>query len=136
VQSKERALVIVMRVTGALAMCALPFVFVPHSWMNAVHEGLLDMGPLPSEPIVGYLARSTSFFYFFHGALLVMLSLDVKRYRRLVLATFALTLVFGLSLLGVDLTEGLPASWTAGEGPFIVLLALVSLWLLKGVKVE
>jgi hypothetical protein len=53
-----------MRLFGGSATLALPFVFVPRAWMDSIHRGWLDMGPLPAEPIAGYLARSTSMLYF------------------------------------------------------------------------
>ena len=57
----ERILVAILRVIGCVSLTAVVFVYVPYSWMNSIHQ-LVGMGDLPIEPIVGYLARSTSAF--------------------------------------------------------------------------
>ena len=68
----ERILVSVLRITGCVSLLAAIFVFVPYSWMNAIHQQL-GMGELPSNPVVGYLARSTSAFYALLGGLLLVM---------------------------------------------------------------
>ena len=77
-----------LRIMGTAALFAVTAVVMPYSWMNAIHESL-GLGLLPSEPIVGYLARSTSAFY----------------------------AIFGAALFVVDLLEGLPLYWSLTEGP-------------------
>ena len=32
-------------------------------------------------------------------------------------------------VVGIDLFEGMPTSWTLSEGPFVILFGLVLLWL-------
>ena len=63
-----RALQLFLRAIGSVALLAIFAVFMPYSWMKAVH-GWLGMGTLPNDPIVGYLARSTSIFYALLGGL-------------------------------------------------------------------
>lgn len=122
-QTAERALVAILRIVGSVSLLATIFVFVPYSWMNAIH-GTLGMGELPAAPIVGYLARSTSAFYAMLGGLLWVVSYDVRR-SRAVLTYLGLTLsAFGVILVGVDWGEGLPLFWKAGEGPFVLVLGL------------
>jgi hypothetical protein len=92
------------------------------------------MGPLPSEPVVGYLARSLSAFYAMFGALLWRLSLDVRGNRAVLRFIGSATVVFGLTLLGIDLAEGMPAFWRLGEGPISVCLGVIMLVLLRNMK--
>jgi len=122
----ERILQQLTRVVGSVALLAIPCALMPYSWMNAVHQGL-GMGELPSEPIVGYLARSTSAFYALVGGLFWVVSLDLRRYR-LVLRYLGMAIILiGLMLFGVDLVEGMPWWWSLAEGPFNVGLGVVIL---------
>ena len=124
----ERILVLVLRMIGGVSLLAAIFVFVPYSWMNAIHQ-MLGMGELPSNPIVGYLARSTSAFYALLGGLLLVLSSDVRRHK-IVLTYLGIAIsLFGLTLLFVDWFEGLPWFWKIWEGPFVFLLGVVMFFL-------
>jgi hypothetical protein len=118
-----------MRLFGGSAMLALPFVFVPQSWMEDIHREWLGMGPLPEEPIVGYLARSTSMFYFIMGGLMLLMSFDLRRYRPPIGYLLGTSLLFGAVLVGVDLYEGMPLYWVVCEGPGIMLISSVMLML-------
>ncbi len=106
---------------------------MPYSWMNAVHE-FLGMGTLPDEPIVGYLARSTSAFYAALGAIAWVVSFDLRRYRPLVTGLGVAFLAFGAMLLAVDWIEGLPLWWKVVEGPLVMGFGVLTLSLLRGVK--
>lgn len=89
---------------------------MPYSWMDAVHQWL-GMGRLPGEPIVGYLARSTSGFYAMFGGLMWVVSLDLQRHRLVLCYLGVVVIVFGLALFAVDILEGMPLYWSLGEGP-------------------
>ena len=115
-----------LRALGTVSLLAVGAVVMPTSWMDAVHKAL-GMGPLPAEPIVGYLARSTSAFYAMFGGLLWVLSLDLRRYRPALCYVGAATAVFGLALFGVDMLEGMPPAWRLSEGPFVAALGIVIL---------
>ena len=117
----EKALVSILRIIGGVSLLAAIFVFVPYSWMNAIHQ-MLGMGVLPSDPIVGYLARSTSAFYALLGGLLLVLALDVRRYKTVLTYLGIASSFFGLILLCVDWIEGLPLLWKIWEGPFVFLV--------------
>ena len=58
----ELAIVIILRVIGITGLFAIPAIFLPYSWMNAIHD-YMGLGELPDTPIVSYLARSLSAFY-------------------------------------------------------------------------
>ena len=77
------------------------------------------MGPLPTEPIVGYLARSTSALYALLGALFWAISFDPPRHRPILLTVGTGIVGFGIALFFVDRAEGLPLAWRLWEGPFV-----------------
>jgi hypothetical protein len=126
----EKLLRIMMRLFGASSLLALPFVFVPRSLMATIHQDWLAMGPLPEAPIVGYLARSTSAFYALVGGLMIVLSLDISRYRPVIGYLLGASLAFACMLLGIDLAEGMPRWWALAEGPFVMVITstLLVVW--------
>jgi peptidoglycan/LPS O-acetylase OafA/YrhL len=127
-KAPERILVWLLRLVGAVMLTALGAVFMPSQWMNAIHQQI-GLGDLPDKPIVGYLTRSVSVLYALHGALLLFLAGDVRRYRPVVRFLALAGLVFGVLLLGIDCAVKMPLSWTAGEGPFVIVLGAAILWL-------
>jgi hypothetical protein len=112
----DKALVIVLRVLGVSTLFALVAVFIPLSWMAAVHSWL-GLGDMPNAPVVEYLARSVSTFYALLGALCLVISYNLERYRPLAGFLGVAFILIGLVLLGVDLGGGMPWSWLAVEGP-------------------
>jgi hypothetical protein len=128
--SRERQLAIFMRILGGVTATAIFFVFVPYSVMNTIHDGWLGMGPLPADPIAGYLARSLSAFYAMVGALNTFLSFDVRKYRSVILFHVVFTFVFGVVVFGIDVVEGMPPKWRYGEGPMVIAIGVISyvLW--------
>lgn len=113
-------------VVGASAVLALPFVFVPTKWMDEIHQWL-GMGPMPQGPIVEYLARSLSAFYTILGALMLMTAWDIRRFAPIVTWWGITGIGLGASLLWVDLSFGMPAWWTWGEGPWVILIGVLIL---------
>ncbi|HEY5911350.1 MAG TPA: hypothetical protein VJA21_12175 [Verrucomicrobiae bacterium] len=124
----ERILVWLLRLGGAVMLTALGAVVLPFDWMNSIH-GQVGLGELPHVPIVGYLTRSISALYALHGALLVFLAGDVRRYLPVVRFLALAGVVFGVMMLAIDCAVGMPLSWTVGEGPFVVAFGVVNLWL-------
>ena len=125
-----RFLRLFLRVIGTAALLALVAVVMPYSWMNAIHQWL-GMGQLPAEPIVGYLARSTSAFYALLGGLFWVASFDLHRHRMVLCYLGIVIVIFGVALLVVDLLEGMPLWWTIGEGPFNIVFGVVILALAR-----
>ncbi len=120
-----------LRVVGTTSLFALPFAVAPREWLAAIHQGL-GMGTLPSLPVVGYLARSTSAFYALLGGLFWVVSFDLERHRQ-VIAYLGVTLtVFGAGLVVVDWAEGMPRFWTLWEGPFVVVFGVLLFTLNRG----
>ena len=95
----------------------------------AVAHNWLGMGEFPAAPLTDYLARSVSALYGFHGVLLFVIAGDPLRYERIVLYLGVTNIVFGLMLFAIDLHAGLPLLWTAFEGPPVVGLGVLVLYL-------
>jgi hypothetical protein len=125
-------LVFLLRLGGTMTLLAFPMMLLPDESMAAIHRWL-GMGELPRAPVVGYLARSVSALYGFHGVLLFIIATDPVRYRRFVVYIGWMNVTFGLMLLGIDLHAGLPGWWTAVEGPGLVVLGVVLLFLSRAI---
>jgi len=125
---QERFLRLFLRIVASVSALAAFCIVFPYSWMNAVHQWL-GMGALPPEPIVGYLARSTSAFYALVGGLMWVVSFDLQRHRVVLCYLGAAFIVFGLTLFVVDRLEGMPLLWTLCEGPIDATFGIVILWL-------
>ena len=115
----DRTLVVLLRLIGAAELAALPFVFAPVGWMDALHGLLLGLGPLPRGPIVEYLARHLSALYAVHGAVFLTLSLDLPRYRPLVRLLGWCHLALGFALAWTDGSVGFHWGWAVAEGTLV-----------------
>jgi hypothetical protein len=109
-------------------LTALGAVVMPFDWMNVIHRQA-GLGDMPHVPIVGYLTRSISALYVLHGALLVFMAGDVRRYLPVVRFLAGAGVVFGALMLGIDCAVAMPLPWTVSEGPFVVAFGAVVLWL-------
>jgi len=123
-ETPERLFKLFLRIIGTAALFAIGAVIMPNRWMNAIHKWL-GLGQLPKEPIVGYLARSTSAFYAFFGGLLWCVSFHLHRYRPVIHYIGAATIIFGAILFAVDLREGLPLYWRLTEGPVGIIFGSI-----------
>jgi hypothetical protein len=129
----EFALVVILRGSAIILLTALIPAVMPFAWMDAIHQRL-GMDELPEGPIMGYLTRSLSAMYAFHGALVFFVSLDIRRYVPVVKCLAWLGIVFGVGMFVLDLSVGMPPRWTACEGPSILVLCGVLLWLASRVR--
>ena len=125
---REKALVLLLRLSALMLLAALIPAVMPFSWMKEIHR-LLGMGELPDGPIIGYLTRSLSAIYALHGALVLFVSRDVRRYLSVVRLLLVLGIVFGAGMFVLDITVGMPLAWVACEGPFIVITSGIMFWL-------
>lgn len=126
----EGILKLILQIVGAISLFALIFVAAPYSWMNAIHDWL-GLGALPGEPVVGYLARSTSAFYATVGGLLLLLSTDIPRFRPIIAYVGWFFAVFGVVLTLIGVFERLPWWWIVNEGPFSTVYGAAILVLLR-----
>lgn len=126
--NSERFCKLFLRIIGTAGLFAIIAVVMPYSWMNVIHKWL-GMGELPAEPIVGYLARSTSAFYAILGGLFWVVSFDLNRHRMVLCYLGIVIVIFGAALFIIDLIEGMPLSWSLTEGPFNLAFGVVILLL-------
>lgn len=119
-----------LRTTGSIDLLAVVAVVAPRKWIADSHQ-MLGMDEFPSEPIAGYLARSTSIWYAAFGLLLWFVSFDVERYSPLISCLAWMMIGQGIVILGIDLAEGMPGWWTLLEGPCSAVLGVGLLLLLK-----
>ena len=131
----EKVLVLLLRLDGIVMLAALFPSIMPLAWMKEIHR-CLGMGELPDGPIIGYLTRSLALMYAMHGAVLLFLSLDVRRFLPVVKFVAVLTILFGLWLIALDVVVGMPVFWIAAEGPSLFVLYCVVLWLTGHVYAE
>jgi hypothetical protein len=125
---QERFLKLLLRIIGSVALLAIFAVVMPYSWMNAIHRWL-GMGEFPAEPVVGYLARSTSAFYAILGGLFWVVSFDLHRHKLVLCYLGIVVVIFGAVLFIIDLLEGMPLYWSLTEGPFNLIFGVVILLL-------
>ena len=124
----SRRLALVLRGLGLVDLLALVAVLAPERWIDLAHHWA-GLGALPREPIVGYLARSSSALYALHGAMVVFISFDVSRYERLIRFLAWAAVLHGAVILGIDVAQQMPAFWQYGEGPGFAATGLVVLGL-------
>ena len=117
-------LVALLRLAGGVLVTAFLAILLPVEWMASNHQSL-GMGEFPRAPVVDYLARSVAALYGFHGVLVLLVSTDPARYRSIIWYLAAMNVLFGVILVAIDLHAGMPALWTALEGPSIAAFGIV-----------
>ena len=128
-----RLLKLILLIIGATLMtAAIPMCF-PITTMNQIHQWL-GLGEMPSQPIVAYLARSTSLLYAMHGTLMLMIGLQLNQYLPLAKVLGWLHVAAGLALLFIDLTAPMPWFWTAAEGVPIALAGAIIFLLARHIE--
>jgi hypothetical protein len=120
---RDRVLSWYLKAYAVGLLVALPATIVPTSWLAAAHEAI-GLGPWPDLPLLEYLARSASAAYASLGAVALLASFDVQRYRVFVLFLGLLGLSGGVYLVVLGLAVKLPWWWTALEGPMVILTSL------------
>jgi hypothetical protein len=94
--------------------------------MAEMHQRL-GLGTFARDRLTEYLTRSASACYAMHGAVLLVLASDVRRYRRFIDWMYTIHLLFALTVLGIDLYAGMPRWWTAAEVGTISAVAVTVL---------
>jgi hypothetical protein len=126
--ASERLLTLVLRCWGCLDLLA---VVAPTTWLAWGHAWA-GLGEFPDVPVVAYLARSSSALYALHGALILFISTNVRRYGPLISFLAAGAIVHGLVIVAIDWSAGMPAWWTRVEGTAFALGGIVVLVLRHG----
>jgi hypothetical protein len=127
----DRLLVLLLRIDPAVVLCAAPCALLPFSWMDTVHRDWLGLGPLPDAVFTRYMARSLALLYAMHGTVVLLVTLDWKRYRPFVPVLAWLHVSFGCAMFLIDLDAGIPWWWTAGEGPPLTAFGITLLVLYR-----
>ena len=125
-----RLLTLILRAGGALLTVAFTAVFLPTDWMADIHRWL-GMGELPRGPVVEYLTRTVSALYGFHGVLYLLIARDPLRHERIVRYIGVVNILGGAMLFAIDLYAGMPPWWTFAEGPPLVGLGILVLYLIN-----
>ena len=131
--ARERVLILLLRVSGVVMLLAFFAIFLPTEWMARTHRWL-GLGDFPASPLVDYLTRSASALYAIYGGLLVLLARDVRRFAPVIVYLAVTGLAFGVVMIGVDFAAGMPHYWSVGEGPLVLVLSWVILWLARGIR--
>ncbi|HEY2894629.1 MAG TPA: hypothetical protein VGJ16_10465 [Pirellulales bacterium] len=126
----DKALIILLRLLGIIALLAFVPLCMPFEWMAAIREWL-ELGPMPDDRVTEYLARTVCAFYASYGLVCLALAADLDRYRPLVRLFGLATIGFGLALVGIDMAAGMPVSWTWSEGPPTSLAGIAILLLAR-----
>jgi len=129
---EEKLLILLLRLSAIVMLMAFPMMLLPVEWMATTHRWL-GLGDFPASPLVDYLTRSISFLYGFHGGLLLLIASDIRRYRTVLVYAIVMGVAFGVAIIAVDLHAGLPLTWTLGEGPMIIVAAVIMGLLLRAV---
>jgi hypothetical protein len=123
-------LIWMLRITSGVMLTALVFVFCPFEWMAAIHRQM-GLGELAYTPLMSYLTRTLSALYANLGAMILLVSFDIDRYRPVIRLIAALAILGGVGVTALDATLRLPVLWIALEGPptaalGVIVFALVS----------
>jgi hypothetical protein len=110
----ERWLVLLLRLVGGVCLLALVALGMPRAWMEAGHRWL-GWGAFPAAPVADYLARSVSALSAFYGGLLLVLSLDVRRYGPLIRYQAGAIMVLSACGVVVGTRAGVPLWFVGGD---------------------
>jgi hypothetical protein len=114
----------VLRLVGAVELLAFGAVVMPHASMAATHRWM-GLGEMPQGAVFDSVMRQVSFTYGIHGVALWLIAADVIRYRPLVILTAVGYLVAAPLFVTVDLLNGMPAAWVAGNGGSCLVIGVL-----------
>jgi hypothetical protein len=127
-RTHDRYVLLFLRVIGGIALLAFAAAVMPETWIVETAEAL-GFDPFPFSPLTFYLARNLSLLYGFVGAFLLVVALDLDRYRPLVRYVAIGTILFGPLQLVVDSMSDMPSWWTLGESLSTLVGGVLLYWL-------
>lgn len=113
-ESASAWLALLLRVVGGVCLLALIPLWMPRAWIDAGHRWL-GWGPFPGDPVAEYLARSVSSLTSFYGGLLVILSVDVRRFAPLIRYQALAIMLLSASGVVVGRWAGMPLWFVGGD---------------------
>ncbi len=115
---------------GGSTVLAIVPLFFPIAWMQSLHEWL-GLGEAPAEAIFEYMARSLCVMYFTHGVFVLSVAFNLHQCWKLV-PVIAMTNIFiGFAMLFIDWSAKMPLLWLFFEGPPILAIGVLLMWLSK-----
>ena len=126
--NKEQILKWLLRMAGVVEMLAFVAVVMPKSWMEVSHTSV-GLGEMPSGPLIMFMIRQASYTYGVHGISLLVLSLDVNRFRPLIILNGWAFLVGAFVFFMIDYSAGMPWWWTISDPLSCAILGAGLLWL-------
>ena len=121
----------VLRAVAFVEMFAFAAVFLPRAWMETLHAGM-GLADMPKGPVFDSVMRQVSFTYGVHGVALWLIAADVRRYRPLVILTAVGYLLAAPVFFVVDVGNGMPWTWLAGNSGSCLLIGVLLSGLLGG----
>ena len=126
---EQRPLVFLLRLAGVSDDCGLSGDAPPYR-LDGRHASLARARRFcPARRSSSTSTRSIAALYGFHGVLLLVVARDPVRHRPIVRYLGVMNVVFGVLLILIDVHAGLPTIWTLAEGPPIVAMGAVVLYL-------
>ena len=126
--NKQQVLKWLLRLAGAFEILAFIAVVMPRSWMEVSHAWL-GMGEMPTGPLIMFMIRQASYSYGMHGISLWVLSLNVNRFRPLVILNGISYLLAGPIFFLIDWSSRMPTWWTVEDSVGCAVLGAAILWL-------
>jgi hypothetical protein len=122
-----------LRLVGTVEFFAFAAVLMPAAWMEDTRRSL-GLTPMPQDPVFDSVMRQVSFTYGLHGVALWLIADDVVRYRPLVILTAVGYLLAAPAFLAIDLGNGMPWTWMAGNSGSCLVIGTLLTGLLWGEK--
>ena len=127
---RKRLLTWLLRLAGMIEILAFFAVVMRRTWMEAAHAWL-GLGAMPSGAVLMFMIRQASYSYGMHGISLWLLTLDLDRYRLLIMFNGIAFLLAAPVFFLIDYTSGVPFWWTLSDTSSCLFFGLGILWLLK-----
>ena len=119
-----------LRLTGSVEILAFFAVIMPRVWMEQSHQWL-GMGEMPSGAVLMFMIRQASYTYGMHGISLWVLSIDIDRFRPLLLLNGISYLLAGPVFFWIDYSSGMPWFWTLSDSLGCAFVGAALLWLMR-----
>jgi hypothetical protein len=114
VRGSPRMQRLILRLIAVVSLIALPAIFAPELAVERLSV-LMGFGKLPLTPLLIYMTAGASCVFVAQAILLWLMSLDVVRYRPLIVFCGWAYLAFGPLFLWIDTHAGMPTFQIAAD---------------------